>query len=75
MLPWYFRSSTVVISLLSVGPFALPLVLMHPKLSIAWKSIITVATLALSWMAYQVTMDALKMFNDTMKEFQGGGFL
>lgn len=72
-LPWYFRTTSIVIALLSVGPLALPMIWWHPRLNVAWKAGITLATLALSWMAYQFTVAALKMLDENMKTLQGSG--
>jgi hypothetical protein len=52
---WYHKTPTVVISILLLGPLALPLVWFNPKYSIAAKIIVTIvvvaATVALSvWM-------------------------
>ena len=70
-LPWHLRTSVIVIALLSVGPLALPLVWMHPKLSLIWKIAISLICIAATWYLYQQTLAALKMFDDTMKDFQG----
>ncbi len=71
--PWYFRTSVMAIALLSVGPFALPMVWWHPKLNVPWKIGITLATLGLTWLAYQSTVGALKMLEEDMKMIQGSG--
>ena len=49
-LPWYFQTTAIVIGLLSFGPFALPMVWWHPKLTWWWKLIISVGVLVLTWM-------------------------
>lgn len=74
-LPWYFRTTPIVIALLSVGPLALPLVWWHPKLNTGWKVGITLATLTLSWMAYQATVSALKDFNDQLNALRESGLI
>lgn len=71
--PWYFRTSVVVIALLSVGPLALPLVWWHPKLSTAWKIAISALTLALTWGAWVVTAEALKLMEENLKTLRGMG--
>jgi len=38
---WYFRTSTVVISILCVGPFALPLVWFNPDYKMVTKVVVT----------------------------------
>lgn len=72
-LPWYFRTSAVVIALLSVGPLALPMIWWHPRLNVTWKFGISVATLVVTWYAYKSTVGALHMLEDNMKMLQGNG--
>ncbi len=74
-LPWYFRTTMLVIALLSIGPLALPLVWWHPKLSVAWKAGITVVTLAASWYLYLGTMAAIENFNEQLKAMQESGLI
>jgi len=45
---WYFRSLSMVILFLCVGPFMLPLVWIHPRLTVQIKAIITVGILVIS---------------------------
>jgi len=47
-LPWYFRTSVLVIALLSVGPLALPLVWFHPRYSRKRKIVLTLVVIALT---------------------------
>lgn len=72
-LPWYFRTTTLVIALLSVGPLALPLVWWHPKLEIWLKLAITAATLAAAWFLYQGTMTALDDLNKQLEALRESG--
>ncbi len=44
---WYFATGTLVMSLLCLGPLALPLLWLNPRYKPATKAIITVAVLAL----------------------------
>ena len=57
-VPWYFSTTSVVIALLTVGPLALPLVVLHPRYSVRSKVIITVATAAFTVLLFW-TMQAL----------------
>lgn len=59
-LPWYFRSSTVIMLILTVGPFALPLVLFHPKYSTMKKAVITVSVLTLAYFLSVMTAKAIQ---------------
>ena len=66
-LPWYFRNTFLVIMLLSVGPFALPLIWARPRLSMQWKIGITVATLLLTWGLWILTEYAMKSVNESLE--------
>ncbi len=46
-VPWYFNKSSLIMSLMTVGPLMLPLVWFNPKLSRTLKMIWTV--LAIGW--------------------------
>jgi len=43
---WYFATTTVVVSLLCVGPFALPLVWLNPRYKVITKVVVTVIVIA-----------------------------
>lgn len=59
-LPWYFRTSFVVITVLCIGPLALPLIWWHPRASRPWKVGLTIGILALSWVLLRVTMQSIE---------------
>lgn len=42
---WFHRTSFVVISLLFIGPLALPLVWFNPRFSVVTKAIVTIAVI------------------------------
>lgn len=74
--PWYLGAFAIVLSFITVGPLALPLVWVHPQLKPIWKIAITVLVVGLSWMACQMIVNFLsgpevteymKMFNDLIK--------
>ena len=58
-LPWYFKTSTIIIAIASVGPLALPLIWWRPNVSIAWKIGLTIGVLLLSWALYQTTLESI----------------
>lgn len=64
-LPWYYRTSGIVIAVACVGPFALPLIWFRPKLHIAWKIVLSIGTLVLSWLLYKATLKSY----ETLKEY------
>ncbi len=54
---WYFSTSVVVMSLLSVGPFALPLVWIHPHYKRITKIVLTIGIIGFSIWFYFITRD------------------
>ena len=69
-LPWYFRTPLLVILLLSIGPFALPLVWFHPSLATKWKTAISVGILILSWALWIFANYALISLKETLEMYQ-----
>ncbi len=65
--PWYFKKSTIVIALASVGPLALPLIWWRPQTSWPWKVGLTIAIMGLSWILYQTTMQSIHTFQEYYK--------
>jgi hypothetical protein len=68
--PFYYRVGFITISLCCVGPFALPLIWFHPKLSVFLKIILTVIILVLSWILTVLFMDSFKSLLGYYKELQ-----
>ena len=64
-LKWYFRKTNIFIAFLCVGPLALPLIWWRPNTPRAWKIGLTIVILALSWLLYKSTVEALR----TIKEY------
>ena len=50
VIPWYYRTSSIVVTLLCVPPIALPLIWWHPTMKPVSKVVWTLVTLALTWM-------------------------
>lgn len=67
-VPWYAKAATLVISFLTVGPFALPLVWFNPSYSRRKKVIVTVIVLALTCVLVIVFVLALKTIFDYYKQ-------
>ncbi len=63
-LPWYLRKTFIVIAIGFVGPFALPLLWLRPHTSLGWKIGLTVATLVLSWLLYESTLQSIRMIQE-----------
>jgi len=67
-IPWYAKTATLVISFLTVGPFALPLVWFHPVYSRRKKVIVTLIVLAVTYALAAVFFHALKVLFDYYRE-------
>jgi predicted nucleic acid-binding Zn ribbon protein len=70
-LPWYFRTSIIVLAVASVGPLALPLIWWRPGTSRAWKIGLTIGILALSWLLAQATIQALQSIKEYLDLLNG----
>jgi predicted nucleic acid-binding Zn ribbon protein len=70
-LKWYQRTSSIVISLLLIGPLALPIVWFHPKYSITTKVVVSVLTIGLM-LGFGVIM--IELYNQLLKQVQTMGF-
>jgi hypothetical protein len=66
--PWYAKTMTLVISFLTVGPFALPLVWFNPVYSRRKKIIVTVIVLAVTYVLVAVFLHAVKTLLDYYKQ-------
>ena len=64
---WYFSNLVVIIAVLSVGPFALPLVWWNPRYGLAARVIITVVVLVFSYGAYIFTRVLMQELNEQME--------
>jgi len=70
-LPWYFKTGFMIGTFVTLPPFVLPSVWMHPKLHWVWKIVITAAVVGFCWISYnafralvQNLEDATKMMNE-----------
>lgn len=69
--PWYFRKSSIIVAVLTVGPLALPMIWWHPRLSPAWKAGLTAGTLVLTWLLYWSTMESIKTITEYYQLLNG----
>ncbi len=69
-LPWYYRTSFLVLLLLSVPPLALPLVWLRPKLHPVWKVVITLAVAGFCWLTYVAFKGFVSQFDEATKMMQ-----
>jgi hypothetical protein len=71
-VPWYFRTSSIVVTLLCVPPFALPLIWFHPTMKPVPKALWTLVTLALTLMTVLSIIQLMHVyaqFSQLMKSF------
>jgi hypothetical protein len=66
-LPWYFSTSFIVLMFLTVPPFALPSVWLHPKMHVAWKLVITAAVIGFCWLTYVAFKGFIHQFDEATK--------
>jgi uncharacterized membrane protein YvbJ len=59
-IKWYFKTSSLVIAFLCVGPFALPLLWFNPRFNQKTKIVISVIAIVLSYYLGVVVAESLK---------------
>ena len=70
-LPFYFRTPFIVLTFLTIPPFALPSVWLHPKLHLMWKIGITLLIVAVCWVSYVTIVKFIHQFDEMTKELNG----
>jgi membrane protein YdbS with pleckstrin-like domain len=65
-IKWYFTTYWVVIALLSLGPFALPLIWYHPRYKPATKWIISVLVIIITIYA---TVKSIDLYHNMMQQY------
>ncbi|MFA5093308.1 MAG: hypothetical protein WC543_05140 [Candidatus Omnitrophota bacterium] len=66
---WYFKSWSLVVSFLCVGPFMLPLVWANPHLTKKSKIIISLIIIALTYLLVIFSVKSLKTIGDYYQMF------
>ncbi len=61
---WYFKTSTLVVAFLAVGPLALPLLWLNPRFSMAAKIITSIIVILLSYYIGIAFVNGLKSINN-----------
>jgi len=69
-MPWYFRTSAIVITAFCVPPLALPMIWWHPRLSTGWKAGWTMAVLALTWLTVVAVLESMDLFKESLQMLQ-----
>ena len=68
---WYFKTSTLVIAILSIGPLALPLAWFNPRFSLKAKVIISVATIVVTYASIILIQQSLKQITVSYQQIFG----
>ena len=66
-VPFYLRPGWIITAVLCVGPFAIPLIWIHPNWSRRKKIIWTVVILILTWLSVVLMVQSLQ----SMKDYYG----
>ena len=69
---WYFKTSSIVIAFLCVGPLALPLIWWNPRGDAKRKAILTVIVLLLSLLLTIASIEALRSVAEIYTELMRG---
>jgi len=69
-IKWYHRTSFVVISILCVGPLALPLVWFNPNCSAVTKVVVTIAVIVLT---VGLCLASVEMYANLLKQIERMG--
>jgi len=65
--PWYCKTAVIVMVFLTVPPFALPLVWLHPKLNLVWKMVISLLIGLVCWWMYRASVVLMQKFDEAMQ--------
>jgi len=60
-LPWYYRTSFIVLMLASVLALALPLIWFHPRMKLVWKVVISAVMIVVTWVLFKLLMQSVHM--------------
>ena len=66
-LPWYFKTSFIVLTFVTLPPFALPSVWLHPKWHPVVKVLITLAIGGFCWLTYIAFKGLVSRFDEATK--------
>ena len=69
-LPWYFKMGTIVTAFMFVGPLALPLVWLHPKMTVSRKILLTVLTAVLTYFMVGMTIESIKKVTELYSQMK-----
>ena len=68
---WYFKTSTLIVGFLIIGPFIIPLMWFNPRYSNAKKFTLTIIFVVISIFLYQALKTAMSSISQYYQIFQG----
>ncbi|MFA5062524.1 MAG: hypothetical protein WC578_00425 [Candidatus Omnitrophota bacterium] len=71
---WYFKSTSLVIGFLLVGPFILPLIWTNPGFTNKKKVVLTTIILVLSCLLFVMAAGSLKYLTDSYRQLNSVTF-
>ena len=63
-LPFYLRTSFIVLTFLVFPVLALPSIWLHPKLNLVWKIVLSVLVGAFCWFSYVTYQGLMRQLNE-----------
>ena len=70
-LPFYLRTSFIVLAFLIAPPFALPSIWIHPKLHLLWKLALTALVVGTCWLTYVTYLVFVSQLNEAREVMEG----
>lgn len=72
-VPWYCGTGLIILTFVTVPPFALPSIWLHPKLHVAWKVVLTILIGLICWGMYRIFVSFVEQFDEATKMLNGMG--
>jgi uncharacterized membrane protein YvbJ len=66
-VPWYCKTSFIILTFVMMPPLAIPPIWLHPKLNLAWKVVITIAIGFLCWGMFRTFQSFVHQFDEATK--------
>jgi len=73
-LPWYYKTSFLVLTFVTFPPFVLPLIWLRPRLHWIWKLLVTLVVLGVCWVTYWAMSRFVHQFDEATRMWQQMAF-
>ena len=71
--PWYLKGGSLVVAFLMIGPFMLPLLWLHPRMTSSRKLLWTTVILIISYFLVMVSLQSFKNIQQYYNQMQSLG--